>query len=106
MICFKEYCGLGPLFHRMKRLFKKMLVRLNKANLTTGMIGALYAAETAFTSGMNLVHLNCLTEAMAGFALFWMENWLPCTPVEALRVDQILLVGFWLNEILKYINPI
>ena len=76
----------------MKIHYKKMLLMWNKANLTTGMTGALCAAVTVFICGMNLVLWNFLTVAMVGLGSFWMANWPLCTLAAALKGDQTLLV--------------
>ena len=76
----------------MKTHYKKMLLTWNKANLTIGTTGALCAAVTVFTCGMNPVLWNFLMAAMVGLGSFWMASWPPCTLAAALKGDQTLLV--------------
>lgn len=76
----------------MKTHYKKTLLMWNKANLTTGMTGALCAAVTVFICGMNPALWNFLTAAMVGLGSFWMASWPPCTLAAALKEDQTLLV--------------
>lgn len=71
------------LFRRMNP--KKMPKRSSRASPTIGGTGLLSEAETVYIYGVMLLLWNFLTAAMVGFVLFWMVNWLPCTPVAAQR---------------------
>lgn len=76
----------------MKILSKKMLLRWNKANHTTGMTGVLCAAAIVSTCGMSPVLWSFLMAATVGLGLYWMASWPQCIPVAVLKVDPTLLV--------------
>ena len=60
---------------------------------TIGGTGAYAVAVTAYTSGLMQQPLSCQMVVMDGLGSSWMENLLPCTRVEVLRVGRIVQVS-------------
>lgn len=69
-----------------------MLKNYSRVNRITGETGQSLGEGTVYISGVMQQPWNYLMVAMDGSDLSWMENWLQCTPVEALKEDQIVQV--------------